>query len=97
MPKPHRRFPPPGPVGGSQQTRRDDDVLRRLLVGNSTARPTVIFGLGDLGREALQARRAELKASTLPFLNLAISEMQETSYWRTDRWNVMSEQRKSNR
>jgi hypothetical protein len=34
--------------------------------------------------------------STLPFLNLAISEMQETSDWRTHGWNVMREQRKSN-
>jgi hypothetical protein len=34
--------------------------------------------------------------STLPFLNLAIGEMQETSHWRTHGWNVMSEQRKSN-
>ncbi len=30
-------------------------------------------------------------------LNLAISEMQETSHWPTHRWNVMSQQRKSNR
>jgi hypothetical protein len=34
-------------------------------------------------------------SSTLPFLNPAISEMQETSHWPTHRWNVMSEQRKS--
>jgi hypothetical protein len=34
--------------------------------------------------------------STLPFLKLAISEMEETSHWPTHRWNVMSEQRKSN-
>jgi hypothetical protein len=34
--------------------------------------------------------------STLPFLNLAISEMQETSHWPTHGWNVVSEQRKSN-
>jgi hypothetical protein len=34
--------------------------------------------------------------SILPFLNLAISEMQETSHWLTHRWNVISEQRKSN-
>jgi hypothetical protein len=33
---------------------------------------------------------------TLPFLNLAISEMQETSDWRAHGWNIMSEQRKSN-
>jgi hypothetical protein len=33
----------------------------------------------------------------LPFLDLAISEMQETSYWPTYCWNVMSEQRKPNR
>ena len=35
--------------------------------------------------------------STLPFLNLAISEMQETSHWPTHRWDVIGEQRKSNR
>jgi hypothetical protein len=34
--------------------------------------------------------------SIFPFLNLAISEMQETSHWPTHSWNVMSEQRKSN-
>ena len=34
--------------------------------------------------------------SILPFLNLAISEMQETSHRLTHRWNVISEQRKSN-
>jgi hypothetical protein len=46
----------------------------------------------------LQATRVgPLKASTLPFLDLAISEIQKTSHWRTHRWNVMSEQRKSNR
>jgi len=35
--------------------------------------------------------------STLPFLNLAISEMQKTSHWPTHHWNVIGEQRKSNR
>ena len=34
--------------------------------------------------------------SALPFLNLAIGEMQETSHWPPQRWNVMSEQRQSN-
>jgi hypothetical protein len=34
---------------------------------------------------------------TVPFLNLAISEMQQTSDWPTHHWNVMSEQRESNR
>jgi hypothetical protein len=34
--------------------------------------------------------------SVLPFLNLAISKMQETSHWPAHRWNVVSEQRKSN-
>jgi hypothetical protein len=34
--------------------------------------------------------------STLSFLNLPVGEVQETSDWRTDDWNVMSEQRKSN-
>jgi hypothetical protein len=34
--------------------------------------------------------------STLPFLNLTISELQETSHWPTHRLNVMSQQRKSN-
>ncbi len=34
--------------------------------------------------------------ATLPFLNLRISEVQETSDWRAHGWNVVSEQRKSN-
>jgi hypothetical protein len=33
---------------------------------------------------------------TLPFLNLAISELEEASHRRTHDWNVMSEERKSN-
>lgn len=33
--------------------------------------------------------------STLSFLNLPVGEVQKTSDWRTDDWNVMSEQRKS--
>jgi hypothetical protein len=39
--------------------------------------------------------RPNLTSSILPFLNPAISEMQETSYWPTHRWNVVSQQRKS--
>ena len=33
----------------------------------------------------------EKRAHLIPFLNLAISEMQQTSHWPTHRWNVMSE------
>src|SRR5262249_61407120 len=40
--------------------------------------------------------RQSKRFSTLPFLNLPICEMQETSYWAAHPWNVMSEQRKSN-
>jgi hypothetical protein len=32
----------------------------------------------------------------MPFLNLAISEVQQTGHWPTHHRNVMSEQRKSN-
>jgi hypothetical protein len=41
-------------------------------------------------------RRAPSDFLTRPFLNLAISELQETSHRPTHRWNVVSEQRKSN-
>ena len=48
----------------------------------------------------LRAAKYEIEVqntfSILPFLNLTISEMQETSHWLTHRWNVISEQRKSN-
>jgi hypothetical protein len=37
-----------------------------------------------------------IQTQLLPFLNLPVSEVQETSDWRTHDWNVMSEQRKSN-
>jgi hypothetical protein len=39
---------------------------------------------------------ANLDRATLTFLNLRVSEVQETSDWRTHDWNVVSEQRKSN-
>jgi hypothetical protein len=42
-------------------------------------------------------RTLEKVPSTLSFLNFPVSEVQETSDWRTDDWNVMSEQHKSNR
>jgi len=32
---------------------------------------------------------------TLPFLNVAISEIQEMSHWPPYRWNILSEQRKA--
>jgi hypothetical protein len=38
-----------------------------------------------------------INPTTLPFLDFAISEMQETSHWPTHGWNVMREQRKPNR
>jgi len=53
---------------------------------------SMLTALGKLNTKS----RFRKTFSILPFLNLAISEMQETSHWLTHRWNVISEQRKSN-
>jgi hypothetical protein len=36
-----------------------------------------------------------MRSFTLSLLDLAIDEMQKPSHWATHRWNIMSEQRKS--
>lgn len=61
----------------------------RSFVQSLSPRWFIAFGLFSLAASAFGF-------FTLPFLNLAISEMQETSDWSTHYWNVMSEQRKSN-
>src|SRR5215472_13453027 len=53
---------------------------------------SMLTALGKLNTKS----RFRKTFSILPFLNLAISEMQETSHWLTHRWNVISDQRKSN-
>src|SRR5262249_27523564 len=53
---------------------------------------SMLTALGKLNTKS----RFRKTFSILPFLNLAISEMQETSHWLTHRWNVICEQRKSN-
>src|SRR5262249_37368369 len=53
---------------------------------------SMLTALGKLNTKS----RFQKTFSILPFLNLAICEMQETSHWLTHRWNVISEQRKSN-
>jgi hypothetical protein len=53
--------------------------------------------IGKAGDDSdFQEPRIAIQTQLLPFLNLPVSEVQETSDWRTHDWNVMSEQRKSN-
>jgi len=56
-----------------------------------------VYSLYSIARPDQRHHEPAQPPSTLPLLDLAVSEMQETSHWPTHRWDVMSKQRKSNR